>query len=58
MVILETKGDHLEAVEKIDLGRLREAKAVKGFKYYLVYKDRDVDGAYRRDEFLEIMKEL
>ncbi len=58
VVILETKGDHLEAVEKIELGRLWEAKAVKGFKYYLVYKDRDVDGAYRRDEFLEIMKEL
>lgn len=58
LVILETKGDHLEALEKIELGRLWEHKAGKGFKYYLVYNNRDVDGAYRKDEFLEIMQEL
>lgn len=58
IVILETKGDHLKAEDKIELGRLWEAKAGKGFKYFLVYNKNDEKGAYRKEEFLDRMKEL
>lgn len=58
IVVLETKGDHLTASDKIELGRIWEAKAGKGYKYFLVYNDRDVKDAYRKEEFLEIMREL
>lgn len=58
IVLLETKGDHLDAEKKIELGKLWEAKAGKGFKYYLVYNERDVKDAYRKEQFLDIMKEL
>lgn len=58
VILLETKGDHLDAEEKIELGGLWESKAGKGFKYYMVYKDRDVKNAYRKDEFLKLIKEL
>ncbi len=58
IIILETKGDHLEAEEKIELGRLWESKAGKGYKYFLVYNDRNVEGAYRKEEFLDRIKEL
>lgn len=52
VVLLETKGDHLEAKKKIELGNLWAAKAGNNYRYCLVYKDRHVDGAYTKDEFL------
>lgn len=58
VVLLETKGDHLDAEKKIELGKLWEAKAGKGFKYYLVYNERDVKDAYRKEQFLDIIKDL
>lgn len=58
IVVLETKGDHLTASDKIELGRIWEAKAGKGYKYFLVYNDRSEKDAYRKEEFLEIMREL
>lgn len=57
VVVLETKGDHLDAEKKILLGNLWATRAGSKFKYCLVYKDRKVDGAYTKDEFLELMKE-
>ena len=56
IVLLETKGDHLEAGKKIRLGRLWANKAGNDYKYCLVYGDRQVDGAYTKSEFLEMMK--
>ncbi len=58
IVLLETKGDHLDASDKIELGRLWEAKAGNKFKYFLVYDKRTVDGTYTKDEFLGIIKNL
>lgn len=58
IVLLETKGDHLEAAKKIQLGNLWANKAGNDYRYCLVYKDRQVDGAYTKAEFLEIMKNL
>ena len=58
IVLLETKGDHLEAEKKIRLGNLWANKAGNDYRYCLVYKDRKVDGAYTKSEFIEMMKSL
>lgn len=58
IVILETKGDHLDAEKKIELGNLWASKAGNDYRYYLVYKDRIVDGSYTKSEFIDIMKSL
>lgn len=58
IVLLETKGDHLDAEKKIKLGNLWASKAGNNYKYCLVYKDRKVDGAYTRSEFIDLIKVL
>lgn len=58
IVLLETKGDHLEAEKKIQLGNLWANKAGNDYRYCLVYKDRKVDGAYTKSEFIDMMKSL
>ena len=58
LLLLETKGDHLDAAEKIELGRLWETKAGNNFKYFMVYGERIVDGSYTKDEFMEIARKL
>lgn len=58
IILLETKGDHLEAEKKIRLGNLWANKAGNDYRYCLVYKDRKVDGAYTKSEFIDIMKSL
>ena len=60
VIILETKGDQLDAKDKIKLGSewSRLAGSQK-YKYFLVYGNRDdVDGAYTKDKFLELIKHL
>ena len=58
IILLETKGDHLEAEKKIRLGNLWANKAGNDYRYCLVYKDRKVDGAYTKSEFIDMMKSL
>ena len=58
IVLLETKGDHLDAEPKIRLGNIWANKAGNNYRYFLVYKDRQVDGAYTKNDFLEIIKNL
>lgn len=55
IVLLETKGDHLEAGKKIRLGNLWANKAGNDYRYCLVYNDRQVDGAYTKAQFVEMM---
>ena len=57
IVLLETKGDHLDAEKKIKLGKLWERFAGNAFRYALVYRERKVEGAYTKDEFLLALKE-
>ncbi|MGI4750281.1 MAG: DEAD/DEAH box helicase [Janthinobacterium lividum] len=57
-IILETKGDHLDAEQKIRLGRLWANKAGNNYRYFMVYERRTVDGAYKLDEFLNLIKEI
>ena len=57
IVMLETKGDHLDAEKKIKLGNLWASKAGNNYRYCLVYENRKVDHAYTKDEFLATLKE-
>ena len=57
IVLLETKGDHLEAEKKIKLGNLWANKAGNNYRYCLVYNNREVDGAYTRNGFIEVLRE-
>ncbi len=57
-IILETKGDHLDAEQKIRLGALWESKAGNKYRYFMVYERRTVDGAYKLEDFLNIIKNI
>lgn len=56
IVLLETKGDHLDAAKKIELGNLWASKAGNDYRYCLVYRDRSEEGAYTKEEFLSQMR--
>ena len=63
ILLVETKGDQLENAEsreKIRLGRAWQNAAGSQYRYYMVFQNKDLhlDGAYRFDEFLKILKEL
>ncbi len=57
-VILETKGEHLDANDKIRLGKLWESKTGGRCRYFLVYEDKEVADAYKLDDFIDILKYL
>lgn len=63
LIILETKGDYLandESKQKLNLGRLWEAKAGNMYRYFMVFKNKELklDGAYTFDEFMGVMSKL
>lgn len=57
-ILLETKGDHLDAEQKIRLGSLWASKAGNNYRYFMVYERRTVDGAYKLEDFLNIIKDI
>ena len=57
-IVLETKGDHLDAESKIRLGGLWEKKAGNDYRYFMVYERRIVDGAYKLEDFLSMIREI
>jgi type III restriction enzyme len=57
-IVLETKGDHLDAEQKIRLGGLWAGKAGNNYRYFMVYEKRTVDGAYKLEEFLKLIKNI
>ena len=63
IVIIETKGDHLaneETLDKLNLGRAGQAQAGPGYRYFLVFQDKDISmtGEYPMSEFHKILAEL
>ena len=56
IVVLETKGDHLDAEAKIDLGNFWINKVGNNYRYFLVYENRIVKGAYQLDAFLQTLR--
>ncbi|HEY5589686.1 MAG TPA: DEAD/DEAH box helicase family protein [Paludibacter sp.] len=57
-ILLETKGDHLDAEQKIRLGGQWANKAGNKYRYFMVYERRTVDGAYKLEDFLNIIKDI
>lgn len=57
-LVVETKGDHLDAEQKIKLGGTWAQKAGNAFRYFMVYERRVVDGAYKLDDFLETLRKI
>lgn len=57
-IVLETKGDHLDAEQKIRLGDLWAKKAGNVYRYFMVYERRTVDGAYKLEDFLNTIRNI
>jgi len=57
-IVLETKGDHLDAEQKIRLENLWAGKAGNNYRYFMVYESRTVEGAYKLDDFLTIIRDI
>lgn len=63
IVLIEAKGDYLDGDDskaKLDLGRKWQEQAGRLYRYFMVFKDKDLgmDGAYTLDKFVDIMKEI
>ena len=62
-VLIEAKGDYLDGDDskaKLKLGRKWQAQAGRLYRYFMVFKDKDLgmDGAYTIDKFAEMFKDL
>ncbi len=60
-ILLETKGDdrdNSDSKNKIELGNKWQEKAGSNYKYFMVFDQQEVDGAYTKNKFLELLKEL
>lgn len=63
IILIEAKGDYLDGDDsksKLRLGRKWAAQAGRMYRYFMVFKDKDLgmDGAYTVDKFADVMKEL
>ena len=63
IIIIETKGDHLENTEtklKLTLGRAWQNAAGVQYRYYMVFQSKDLklDGAIQFQKFIELLQEL
>ncbi len=63
LMLIEAKGDYLDGDDsktKLKLGRQWQAQAGRMYRYFMVFKDKDLgmDGAYTLDKFVKVMKEL
>lgn len=60
-ILLETKGDdrdNSDSEKRIRLGKAWEAKAGTNFKYFMVFNQKEVDNAYKLDDFLKLIREI
>ena len=61
IVLLETKGDdrdNSDSRKKLELGTLWANKAGDTYRYFMVFEKTELDGAYTKEKFLEILREL
>ena len=58
IILLETKGDYIDAEEKIKLGNLWASSCGTNYKYFLVYDKRVVEGAKTKTKFLETLSQM
>ena len=61
ILLVEAKGDYLDnddTNEKISLGRDWQMKAGNNYRYFMVFDNKDVDGAYNYNRFLDVIRAL
>ncbi|MDD2191169.1 MAG: type III restriction endonuclease subunit R, partial [Bacteroidales bacterium] len=61
ILLIETKGDHLDnsdSMDKIRLGKMWESKAGDNFRYYMVFDSKKLDGAKSIGELIDIVKNI
>ena len=63
LILMEVKGEQFSGKptqRKAELGRIWQNESENKFKYFMVYKDRDMNfqGAYKLNDFIEILKSL
>ncbi|WP_335977244.1 DEAD/DEAH box helicase [Gaetbulibacter jejuensis] len=60
-ILVETKGDHLDNTDsaaKCRLGNEWEKQAGHDFAYFMIFDQKEVDGAYTLDKAKELIKEM
>ncbi|GHV73515.1 type III restriction endonuclease [Spirochaetia bacterium] len=61
LILLETKGDdrdNSDSAAKLDLGKKWAAAAGNKYKYFMVFENQEMAGAYKLADFLSAMKQL
>ena len=63
IILIEAKGDYLDGDDsrkKLALGRNWQAMAGENYRYFMVFKSKDLglDGAYTLENFIELMKNI
>lgn len=60
-MLIETKGDHLDnsdSVKKLKLGKLWANKAGGEYRYFMVFKENPIPGAYLVQDLIKVIREL
>ncbi len=63
IILIETKGDHLEnteAEQRLTLGRAWQNHVADNYRYYMVFQSKDpgLEGAYPFEKFVDILEQL
>ena len=61
IILIETKGDHLDgsdSSQKIRLGEKWASKAGDNYRYFMVFNNAKLDGAKSIGELIEILKDM
>jgi len=58
ILVIETKGDHLIATEKIELGNIWNKLSGVKYRYCLVYDQTNIEGSFTFERFINVVKDL
>ena len=61
IILIETKGNHLDgsdSLQKLRLGEKWASKAGDNYRYFMVFDDAKLDGAKTVSELIEILKDM
>ena len=61
ILVVEYKGDDRDnsnSISKLKLGRKWAAEAGKQYRYFMVFNENPIDGAYTLADFAELLKDM
>lgn len=61
IILLETKGDdrdNSDSEQKLKLGKAWQAAAGRNYKYFMVFDQKQLEGALKLDDFMGVIKDL